>query len=319
MIRVACVGCGEIMQQHYQCLSALDNVEFAGHCDPDQKRTAAAAAHYGGKAFKDHASMFDAVKPDAVYICVPPFAHGPIELAAAERGIHMFIEKPVGLDAEVARQVAAAVRKSKVLTSVGYCYRYRQTVALARKMLKGKAISLVNGCWAGGLPQAEWGRNRNKSGGQILEQSTHLFDLVRYLCGEVAEVHGVASNGCMTPAEECDIDDSSVVSLRLKNGATGCITSTCVMRYPGRVNLEIITPEATLTLVNGALSVTEPDKTTEYRASTPVYAEEDRAFIDAVSNGKRGRIRSTYADALKTLLVTLAANDSIASGLPAKP
>ena len=319
MIRVAGVGCGAVMQAHLGCLAAMEGVELVGHCDPDPSKASETAAQYGGKAFSDHTSMFDAVKPDAAYICVPPFAHGPIELAAAERGIHMFIEKPIGLDSGTARQAAAAIRKAKVLTSVGYCYRYRETVARARKILKGKAISLVNGCWATGLPNAAWGRNRAKSGGQILARSTHLFDLVRYLCGEVAEVHAVASNGCMTPTDDCDIDDSSVVSLRLKNGATGCITSTCVLRSPGRVNLEIITAEATLSLVNGALTVVEPDKTTEYRASTPVYAEEDLAFIEAVANGKRGRIRSTYPDALKTLLVTLAANKSIASGLPAKP
>ncbi len=319
MVRVASVGCGNIMQEHFKCLAELNGVEIAGHCDPDQKRASEAAARFGGKAFNDHLSMFDALQLDAVYICVPPYAHGPIELAAAERGIHMFVEKPVGLDAETARQVSAAVRKAKVLTSVGYCYRYRETVQLAKKMLKGKAVSLVNSAARAGLPTSAWGRNRDKSGGQIIEASTHLFDLVRYLCGEVAEVHAVASNGCMSPGEDCNLDDSSVVSLRLKNGATGCVTSTCVVRHPGRIKLEVVTPEASFSLMNGSLRVIETDKTTEYRASTPVYAEESRAFVEAIRNGKRGRIRSPYPDAMKTLLVTLAANDSIASGLPARP
>lgn len=47
--------------------------------------------------------------------------------------------------------------------------------------------------------------------------------------------------------------------------------------------------------------------------------EEDKAFIDAVSNGRKNRIRSSYADGKKTLLATLAANESIALGLPVKP
>jgi len=321
MVRVAFVGCGAMMEEHCKHLSALPNIKFGGFCDTEIARAKTAADRFGGEPFNDFVQMYDKVKPRAVYVCVPPYAHGAIEEAAAERGIHLFIEKPVALERAAACRIGAAVAKAKIVACVGYCYRYHETVAMARRLLKGKAISLAAGYWNGGLPGAPWWRRVEQSGGQIIEQSTHVFDLLRHLCGEVAEVHAFASRGCMTKVENYSVDDSSVVSLRMKNGATASITSTCVLNHDGRMGLEIMTPEATLAFQgdSGTLKVIEKEKTTEYNSCTNMYQEENLAFIDAVRNDKRSRIKSSYTDALKTFMVTCAANESIQSGLPVKP
>lgn len=319
MVKLAVVGCGGIMHEHYRHLSEMEGVTFAGHCDIERGLAEAASARYGGEAFADFEPMLDKIKPEAIYICVPPFAHGPIEEAAAERGIHMFIEKPVALARETATRIAEAVRKTKVITSTGYCWRYYDTVTAAKRMLQGKAVSLVSGYYTAGMPPVWWWRRMEKSGGQLVEQTTHIFDLLRYLCGEIAEVHAIASRGCMNKVKEYDVDDSSVVAMRLKSGASAAMISTCVLDHSGRSGLDIMTPEMTLQFCNGALKVTEDHRTTEYRPTVNIYEEENRAFIEAVVNGKRGRIRCAYPDAVKTLQVSLAANESIRSGLPIKP
>jgi len=319
MIKVGCVGCGGIMGEHYKWLAAIDDVKIVGHCDADKKQAEAAAAQYGGQAFTDHEAMYDKTKPHAVYICVPPFAHCGMEEAAAARGIHLFIEKPIAIDRAAAKRIAAAIRQTKILCSVAYCYRYCDTVALARKFLKGKPISLVHGTWNGGMPGVWWWRRMDKSGGQIVEQTTHMFDLMRYLCGDVAEVYATAATGCMTKVEDFDVHDSSVVAMRLKNGASASITSCCVCNNGGGVALEIITPEATLAMNGSALVVKEAGVTTQYEPKVNMYQEENSAFIEAVRTGRRNRIKSTYPDGLKSFLVTCAANESIASGMPVKP
>lgn len=319
MPKIAVVGCGGIMEEHYRHLSRMEEVRFVGHCDADGARAESAAARFGGDAFTDPAAMYDKTKPDAVYVCVPPFAHGEIETAAAERGIHLFVEKPLALDGSTAARIEAAIRKHKVIAGVGYCYRYCDTVNRARQLLKGKAVSLVSGWYACGMPGVWWWRQRAKSGGQILEQTTHIFDLMRYLCGDVAEVYAVASRGCMNQVEHFDVDDSSVVTMRLKSGAAASIVSSCVANNGGHTGLEIVTPEATFRLDHTTLRVCEGDVTTEYRCSVNMYQEENQAFVDAITNGGRNRIRSSYSDARKTLLATLAANESIVSGLPQKP
>jgi predicted dehydrogenase len=228
------------------------------------------------------------------------------------------VEKPVAIDMATASRVSGAIKRAGVLSSAGYCFRYCDTVDTARALLKGKAVSLVNGAWTGGLPPAPWWRRRGQSGGQMLEQTTHLFDLVRYLCGPVQEVHAMASRGCMSRVEGFDVDDSSVATLRLKTGAVACITSTCIINHPGRTQLEIVTPDFTLTLSDGAVRVEEDHRVTEHRTGCDRYAEENRAFIDAVRTGKKTGIRSSYADAVKTLQVTCAANESAETGMPVK-
>jgi len=307
------------MEEHYRHLRAMEHVRFVGHCDSDKARAEEVADRFGGGAFSDPATMYDKAKPDAVYVCVPPFAHGEIETAAAQRGIHLFIEKPVALDRATATRIDAAARKHKIITSVGYCFRYCDTVERARQLLKGKAVSLVAGWYACAMPEVWWWRQRARSGGQVVEQTTHIVDLMRYLCGEVAEVYAVASSGCMNQVEHFDVDDSSVVTMRLKSGAAASIVSSCVANNGGQTGLDIITPEATLRFDRTTLRVCEGRVTTEYRCGLDMYEEENKAFIDAVVSGKRNRIKSTYSDGRKTLTVTLAANDAITSGLAVKP
>lgn len=320
MIRLGFVGCGGIMQEHYRHLSALGGIKMVGHCDIVNERADAAASCFGGEAFTEFTAMYDKVKPHAVYVAVPPYAHCGMEEAAAERGIHLFIEKPIATDAETAKRIAAAIRSSKIIASVGYCFRYYNTARLALQLLKGKAISLVSGSWNGGMPGVWWWRKMDKSGGQVVEQTTHMFDLMRYLCGDVAEVYAVGAKGCMTKVPEYDVHDSSVVAMRLKNGATATITSSCVCNFGSNVCLEIVTPEATMTFLNsGVLSVREKGQTTEYHPNVNMYEEESKAFIEAVRTGKRTKIQSTYADAMKSFMVTWAANESMQSGLPVKP
>lgn len=319
MIKIACVGCGGIMQEHYKWLSQMEDVKFVGHCDIEKDRAGSGAARFGGQAFTEFEAMYEKVKPHAVYIAVPPHAHGPMEQAAAARGIHLFIEKPIARCLDTAVAINEAIRNAKTICSVGYCFRYNDTMETARQILKGKAVSLVSGGWTGGMPSVHWWRQMDKSGGQILEQTTHLFDLMRYLCGEIAEVYANAATGCMTNVPDFNVHDSSTTAMRLKSGASAVITSSCVCHHGAGVKLNIITPEATLAIAGGNLTVREPGKTTEYTPSVNMYQEEDRIFIEAIRSGKRNRIKSTYADALKTFRATLAANESIVSGMPIEP
>jgi predicted dehydrogenase len=319
MVKVGFVGCGGMQAVHYERLAAINDVKMVGHCDPDYARAEAAAERFGGKAFTDYEALYDKARPDAVYIAVPPFAHTGMEEAAAERGIHLFIEKPVAIERPTAKRIAVAIRSAKIITSVGYCFRYYDTVAMARRFLKGKAISLINGTWCGGMPDVWWWRQMNKSGGQVVEQTTHMFDLIRYLCGEVDEVFAVGSTGCMTRVKNYDVHDSSVVSFRTKAGATGVVSSSCVANNGGKVGVEIVTPEATVNIEAGKLSIKEGAILTEYAPTVDMYTEENIAFVEAVRTGRRNKIRSSYPDAVKTALVTYAANESMETGLPVKP
>ena len=317
-IKVCFVGCGGSASVHADHLSHHEGVNIAGCYDANAERAEAFAEKYKTSFFKDAASLYDKTKSQVVYIAVPPCAHGEYEIEAANRGMHFFVEKPVAANLETAKKVAAAIRKSKVMTSVGYCFRYSDVVQMAQQILKGKAVSLVTGVYHCSMPQVAWWRRQEQSGGQIVEQTTHIIDLLLYLCGPVSEVHAMASRGCMSQVDNYDVDDSSVVSLRLKTGAVASITSTCVLNSPGRTHIEVVTPERTVVFTGNVLRITEDHKIIEHQNATDMYAAETNAFIKAIQQGKRAGILCDYADALKTLRVTLAANESINTGLPVK-
>ena len=328
MVKVAFVGCGVMMEAHMRRLGRLPDVTLAGCCDTNAECAERAAATHGGAAFTDPSVMFDEVKPDAAYICVPPGARGPMEAAAAQRGIHLFLEKPIALSRKEARALASAVRAGGIIVSVGYRYRYLDTVQRAKDELKGRPVTLVRGCWAGSIPRTPWARRADQSGGLIFHETTHLFDMLRYLCGEVAEVHAVSSRGCVNNMDDYDIDDSSALALRMKTGAAATVASTCVLSRQlspnghadvGVHQLEIFTPDAIIRLESGRLTISDGGKSTVYTSRTDPILEENRAFIEAVTTGKRIRIRSTCRDAIKTLHVSCAAVESIKTGLPAKP
>ena len=102
------------------------------------------------------------------------------------------------------------------------------------------------------------------------------------------------------------------------SGASAVIASSCVADQGGRIVLDIVTPEASFSIEDGRLSVTEDSTKTIYMPKVDMYAEENKVFIEAVRTGKKNKIRSSFSDALKSFLVTYAANESIETGLPIK-
>jgi predicted dehydrogenase len=89
---------------------------------------------------------------DAVYVCVPPFAHGPPDTAALSARIPLFVEKPLAATAETAERVGAQVAAAGVLTAVGHHWRYLKVVERARRLLDGREVRLVGGAWLDKVP-----------------------------------------------------------------------------------------------------------------------------------------------------------------------
>src|SRR5215472_3502203 len=100
-VRLGFVGCGGVAQQHFKGLAELPDAEMVAFCDINAEAAEKSAAQYGGRAFTSHEAMLGDTGLDALYIILPPFAHGPAEHAAIERRMPFFVEKPVGNDLEV--------------------------------------------------------------------------------------------------------------------------------------------------------------------------------------------------------------------------
>jgi predicted dehydrogenase len=256
--------------------------------------------------------MLDAAELDAVFVCLPPYAAIEPALAVAQRGIALFAEKPLGLDEEGPARIAKTVRDRGLVTCVGYQWRYLEVVDRARELLEGHPAQLVVGAWLGETPGARWWIRMDQSGGQILEQATHVFDMARYLVGEMAPTAATGRRVPRPAYPESDILDVTETSVRFESGAIGSFSTTSLLAGPHRVELYIVSDGMALTLevLNHRLLVrrgTETAVLAPRSAFDTPYESQNRAFIDAVQ-GKPNRIRSPYDDALLTHRLTLAAS-----------
>ena len=244
-VKLGFIGTGGMAGAHMRNLKDnFEDVEFCAMCDISEDRAKARAEEYGGNAYADYRVMYDKEDLDAVYICTPPFAHGEQERIACEQGIAMFIEKPIHSELEPAIIINDyTLNRRGVITSIGYHWRYGGNAQNAKAMLEEQPQILgALGYWIGGMPGTPWWRVRAESGGQHVEQTTHIFDLARFLVGSDGKtVHGVAASGSMTHVENYDIDDISMVNIEFKNGAVANIVSSCAMEGFGRVHLEVFT------------------------------------------------------------------------------
>jgi myo-inositol 2-dehydrogenase/D-chiro-inositol 1-dehydrogenase len=198
-VRIGMVGAGAVAARHVRTLLAMDGVEVAGVADPAPGRARELAGLAGAAAYPNHMELLDAERLDAVYICVPPFAHGAPELAVIDAGLPMFVEKPVAIDQETAAMVAARLAERPLLTCTGYHWRWLDIFDRAAELLADRPPRLVQCLWLDKVPPPPWWLRRDGSGGQVIEQTTHVLDTARGLAGEVTEVHAFGARAASFP------------------------------------------------------------------------------------------------------------------------
>ncbi len=316
-VRVGFVGAGGNNSGHMQRVATIRGTKIVAVCDVQSRRAQERAEQYGATAYTDYRKMLDAEEMDALYVSVPPFAHEHQEILAAKRGIHLFVEKPVALTMRKARQVAKAIEDNGVISTAGFQDRYLSNIKQLRVLLDGQTIGLMMGYWMGGMPGVPWWRVREQSGGQIVEQTIHIFDMARYLFGEVTTVHAAARQGLMTHVPNYNVDDASAVTLEFESGLIGTIFSACFLQVGHRGGLDIWTRDLFVNYAErGPITVHEAGKKKPkvLGVRNNPSLDLDKAFINAVKKQDQSVLKSDYADAARTLEVCLAANKSLATG-----
>ncbi len=315
-VKIGFVGCGGIANAHMNNLVKIENAEMVAFSDIAMEKAEAAAEKFGGKAYADYREMYEKAGLDAVYVCLPPFAHEDQELLAVQAGLNIFVEKPIALSMEKAREIEAAIAAAGVINCSAYHWRTHDTAKWALEALEGDRIGLVLGWWMGGLPGVMWWRQQDMSGGQILEQTTHIVDMARYIAGEVERVSAEMALRVMTDVEKISVPDVGTVNLRFESGAIGNITNSCIP--PGWKNgLVIIGEKKTVIFDQFNFELRTPSGT-ETKTFQPIAAHfrESVLFVDAVAKQDQSLILSDYSNGVKSLAVSIAANESAVSGEP---
>jgi predicted dehydrogenase len=313
--RIGMVGAGGVGQRHVATLSGLDDVTVVAVADTDPQRAAALATACGATAYDSAAELLDRERVDALYVCVPPFAHGAPEQAALERRVPFFVEKPLGVDLAVAERIATAVSDADLLTGTGYHWRCLDTVQRAQELLADRPARLVQGQWLDKVPPVPWWVHADRSGGQVVEQLTHVLDLARAVVGEAVEVYAAGVRTAVGSSSDADVDDVTVATMRFASGALGTIAATCLLGWKHVAALQVVAPGMTLSLSETELVVDDGRTRTLHRPAADPRVQVDREFVDAVQ-GRRAAVRVPYAEALRTHRLGCALATSARAGQP---
>lgn len=316
-LRVGFVGAGNMNRTHVENVAALDGATVAAVCDIDAERARTVAEEYSASSYTDHETMLEEEALDAVYLAVPPFAHDGQELTVLEHGAALFVEKPLALDRAYARDVEQAVERRDAVTQVGYVLRYDRMTQRAREILDGRTISLVDAQYWCGVPDPDWWPSRESSGGQVVEQSTHLYDTIRHFAGEVERV---SAAGDRRVVEEIDFEDTTSATMHHANGTVSHVSSTSASP-DDRIQVNVVGDGVRLTIdyLADELTGTVDGESISVEGDANRFRDEDAAFLEAVRAGDPDAPRSPYADARRTFELTLAVEDALAAETEVQP
>ena len=223
VLQVGLIGCGgfargihapNLMKNpKYQIRGAMDIVADAA--EKTAKETGAAYA----TTDLDRLLADDEI--DVVVIATQHDSHAELTVRAANAGKHVLCEKPMGMDREQCRAIAAAVKSSNVKYTVGYNRGMAPLVTRARDLLKAlPGKKLIYHRIQADFPVEGFTHDPKTGGGRFIGEGCHIFDLLCELV-PAPPVSVYASGGIFLDPARVKIDDSGIVTLTFADGSVG--------------------------------------------------------------------------------------------------
>ena len=288
-IRIGIIGAGFIAGVHAAVLARDERVQITAVHDVVPECAERLARAHSGTAVGTPIELLE--RCDAVYITTPNTKHVSLAIAAIETGKHVFCEKPLATNIDDAEAVFKKANEGKGIFQVGHNRRFAPVYAELKRMLTEthqphSAHVKMN---RGELLKPEWTGDSKVTGGFLYETPIHMFDMMRFLFGEVESLHAIGSTH-----EYEEIDDFSVL-LKFKSGmhATLATAADASWLFPFE-RVEVFCHHATLVTremesltysTNLEGHFTQQSMQQLPREEKWGYAQEDRAFVDSIVNG----------------------------------
>lgn len=322
VLRAGIIGAGWIGRRHAETLAGRDDVVLTAVCDVDADRAAQVAAAGRADVFDDWREMLESAALDALWVCTPPRAHAGPAVAALERGLPVYLEKPIARSVTDAAQITAACDRGQAVCAVGYQWRAIDILGDLRGALAGRTVGCLVGQSIGGTESRPWFLSLAEGGGNLLERGSHHIDLARALAGEVVAVQAAESAVRLAPRPAGqggdDIADAVTMLLHFEGGGLGTIVVAWTSKnLPGRYWVEVtaadaafrldLDPDFRLSGVAGGSPVAAVSRGKPFERSVD-------GFLAAARAGDPGRVFCPPADAARTLAVAVAAEEALRSG-----
>jgi predicted dehydrogenase len=315
-MRVGFYGCGQFAQSTRipGVLAAGGDVVALSDVNAEAMHGAAALCPEA-QTYADAHEMLEKESLDVLYSIVPAFARTDVEITAAERGIHLFSEKPQVLDMALGWRIERAVANGGVVSTVGVRERYRPLFQEAKKWLADKRVVHMRFQSFGGLPgsvHGSWWDEIDKSGGRALDWGVHATDYLRFMTG----LEVVQAQAFYHQPEPYVLPLSSSLHYAFDGGATAVLSFLSHGGNPGSQGMPGGEPWFVIYCEEGVLALhgyerLVADGVVVYEADDyDPWREQDRVFVEAVRAGDASLLMSDYRDALYSLGPVLAAWES---------
>ncbi|KPL59224.1 Gfo/Idh/MocA family protein [Rossellomorea vietnamensis] len=315
-IKIGLVGLGSIAEStHVVNLKSSLHAELTAVVDVDGNRAKAISEKYKVKHyFQKVEDMLEKVELDAVMICTPNSTHIPIAMKCAEKGISVFMEKPIGMGTEEVKAYLQLAEERNVMTMVGMTHRFRRDVqilkAYADKGVFGNLYYVKAKLFRRrGTPKGWFTDKALSGGGAMMDIGVHVLDLAWWLTGspQVQSISGKtvaglgnyetkytssweSSNRQLNKQNVFDVEDFGAAWIRFKNGVVLSLEIAWAMNGEEDEGMEIelfgdkggaaLSPLTIFTEEEGVLARHHPI----YEENIPFKDEIDH-FIECVRTG----------------------------------
>ena len=224
-VRIGLIGLGLMGTPHARILKKVDECDLVAASDVDEKQKAV-TEELGIKFYRNYEEMIAKESVQGVILAVPNHLHAPIGITCAQKGLHLFVEKPIAQSVSEADRLIEAAKQNKVRILVGHQRRFSSLVEKAREIVTGGELGRLVGVtitWAllkpGSYYEGALSWRKEKGGGPILINLIHEIDNLRYICGEIEEVYALVSS----KVRGFPVEDTASITLRFRNGALGTV------------------------------------------------------------------------------------------------
>jgi predicted dehydrogenase len=229
-LRVGLIGLGGIAtRSHLPALTARSDVVVQAGAELDSYQANRTQQRFRiPKVYADYHEMLEKEALDAVYVCLPNALHYQAASAALGRGLHVFCEKPVGICAQEAQDIAEQAERRGLVLVPGYFLRFHDHFLRAKELLEqrrlGKilqiqASAVYTGPHRGWDPKSDWYFDP-RSGGVLYDWGSHLIDLAVYVAKlEVESVTATAQKSL----PGLPVLDNVVAAFQARRGVVGTV------------------------------------------------------------------------------------------------
>lgn len=269
MLNVAVVGLGSVSPIHLIAVEQAakrGQVRLAAVCDIDPTTFAKVGTYttQTPDTYTDYGKLLKHPDLDAVHLCLPHYLHVPYTKQALAAGLHVFLEKPMGLNLAECRDLVAFKNNTAPDRHAAICLQNRlnRTTEVLREKLQGTTVTGAKLILAWGRPKAyyeaqPWRGEKDKAGsGVLLNQAIHSIDLLQYLVGPVKELAALSGQLLDYGIE---VEDSVVANFKFTGGQTAFVAATLANCCNSSVEIEIYTKDGTYQIKDYSLYVVNPD------------------------------------------------------------